>query len=52
MKASELGEFGLIDLLAEIVNKSVPRSKLLVGIGDDAAAWQSHPGIRLEGAGG
>jgi len=47
MKASELGEFGLIDLLAEIVNKSVPRSKLLIGIGDDAAAWQSHPGITL-----
>ena len=47
MKASELGEFGLIDLLAEIVNKSVPRSKLLIGIGDDAAAWQSHSGITL-----
>ena len=47
MKVSELGEFGLIDLLAEIVSKPSPRQKLLIGIGDDAATWQSHSGITL-----
>ena len=46
MKASELGEFGLIDLLAGIATGS--RSKdLLVDIGDDAAAWQSEAGVQL-----
>jgi len=46
MKVSELGEFGLIELLAEIATKS--RSKpLLVDIGDDAAAWRSEAGVQL-----
>jgi thiamine-monophosphate kinase len=44
MKLSELGEFGLIDLICNIINKSknlqVPSwRQVLLGIGDDAAAW-------------
>jgi len=46
MKVSDLGEFGLIELLAKIATKS--RSKpLLVDIGDDAAAWHSEAGVQL-----
>lgn len=40
MKVSELGEFGLIDLLAKIAPQGGPEHRLLVGIGDDAAAWR------------
>lgn len=52
MKLSELGEFGLIDL----IRGSVARDKnpehdswqrVLVGIGDDAAAWQIDSHIQL-----
>jgi thiamine-monophosphate kinase len=46
MKASELGEFGLIELLAEIVAKSRGEA-LLVDIGDDAAAWRTEAAIQL-----
>jgi thiamine-monophosphate kinase len=52
MKVSELGEFGLIDLLAKMAN--APRDnqiaswhQLLIGIGDDAAAWQGDGSIQL-----
>ena len=41
MKVSELGEFGLIDLLAKIAPQGGPEHHMVVGIGDDAAAWQS-----------
>jgi thiamine-monophosphate kinase len=45
MKVSDLGEFGLIDLLAKM---APPRDeRLLIGIGDDAAAWQSDSSIEL-----
>ncbi|MFC2002358.1 thiamine-phosphate kinase [Chloroflexota bacterium] len=51
MKVSELGEFGLIDLLAKTVNKSRENQtswqQLIIGIGDDAAAWQSKTAIQL-----
>jgi len=52
MKLSELGEFGLIDVIQGIAEKSRnPRydswRQLLVGIGDDAAAWQSGGYIEL-----
>ena len=52
MNVSELGEFGLIELLAEIVDstknpKDVSWQRLLIGIGDDAAAWQVDSGIQL-----
>ena len=45
MKLSELGEFGLIEVIQGIVEKSRnPKydswRRLMVGIGDDAAAWQ------------
>jgi len=52
MKVSELGEFGLIELLAKMAN--APRDnqmaswrQLLIGIGDDAAAWQGDASIQL-----
>ena len=52
MKVSELGEFGLIDLLAKMVHagqdkQAAPWQKLLVGIGDDAAAWYGDASIEL-----
>jgi len=40
VKVSELGEFGLIDLLAKIAPQGGPEHRMLVGIGDDAAAWR------------
>ncbi|OGN91460.1 MAG: thiamine-phosphate kinase [Chloroflexi bacterium RBG_13_48_17] len=52
MKVSELGEFGLIELLADIVDrtknsKDISWQRLLIGIGDDAAAWQGDSSIQL-----
>ena len=52
MKVSELGEFGLIDLLAEMVHRTqdkqiAPPQQLLIGIGDDAAAWHSDTSTQL-----
>ena len=52
MKVSDLGEFGLIELLADIVDKTKnPQNaswrQLLIGIGDDAAAWQDDGSIQL-----
>jgi thiamine-monophosphate kinase len=50
MKVSEIGEFGLIDLLAKMVaeaqtDKSSPG--LILGIGDDAAVWKCTDAIQL-----
>jgi thiamine-monophosphate kinase len=45
MKVSELGEFGLIDRLAKMAGGGDER--LLIGIGDDAAAWQGDASIQL-----
>ena len=47
MKVSELGEFGLIDLLAKMVNRAQgkqipPHQQPIIGIGDDAAAWHGN----------
>ncbi len=52
MRMSELGERGLIALLAEMINSSRDgRAKawqqLIIGIGDDAAAWQGDGSIQL-----
>ncbi len=52
MKVSELGEFGLIDLVARLVEESrnpeAPSWKrLLIGIGDDAAVWRAGSPIQL-----
>ncbi len=52
MNVAELGEFGLIDLLAKMASKSydkqlTPWQQLIIGIGDDAAAWQGDASIQL-----
>ncbi len=52
MKVSELGEFGLIDLLAKMVsssqnNQSEPCQQLIIGIGDDAAVWHGDASTQL-----
>lgn len=52
MKVSELGEFGLIDLLAEMVRSTqdkqiAPFQQLILGIGDDAAVWQGDAQIQM-----
>jgi thiamine-monophosphate kinase len=47
MKVSEIGEFGLIELLAEIAGTSHACQPVIIGIGDDAAAWQGDASIQL-----
>jgi len=43
VSVSDIGEFGLIDRLAAAVGAARPES-LIVGIGDDAAAWSAAGG--------
>ena len=56
MKVKELGEFGLIELLAKLVAEKTQKTterpdgsgfRLLLGIGDDTAAWKSVPSTEL-----
>ena len=52
MKVSQLGEFGLIDLLAKMVYRTQDKQtaawqQLIIGIGDDAAAWQGDASTQL-----
>ncbi|MDO8490550.1 MAG: thiamine-phosphate kinase [Dehalococcoidia bacterium] len=49
MKVSEIGEFGLIDLLAKKVGEAGLGSsdKLVIGIGDDAAVWRTDASLQL-----
>ncbi len=52
MKVSELGEFGLIDLLAKMVHSAQGKQlaslqQLILGIGDDAAAWHGDASPQL-----
>jgi len=52
MRIAEIGEFGLISKIAALIDemgdsKSPSRRDLLLGIGDDAAAWKSPGGIEL-----
>jgi thiamine-monophosphate kinase len=52
MRLSQLGEFGLIDLIRSASAKyenpgRTPWREVLLGIGDDAAAWQSADLIQL-----
>ncbi|TET25918.1 MAG: thiamine-monophosphate kinase [Dehalococcoidia bacterium] len=48
MKVSELGEFGLIDLLAEMVRQTqTTKAELVIGIGDDGAAWHGDTSTQL-----
>ncbi len=52
MKVSELGEFGLVELLAKMIaesrdNKSTSWQRLILGIGDDCAAWHGDASVQL-----
>ena len=52
MKVSEIGEFGLIDLLAQMAHGAEDKKlaswrKLIAGIGDDAAAWHGDSSTQL-----
>ena len=52
VKVSELGEFGLINLIRGSIaryknSRQASWQKVLVGIGDDAAAWQSDDPVQL-----
>ncbi len=52
MKVSELGEFGLIDLLSKMAYRAQDKQQaswqqLIIGIGDDAAAWSGDTSIQL-----
>ena len=46
MNVSDLGEFGLIELLAKIVGPAESKS-VLIGIGDDAACWRTEASTQL-----
>jgi thiamine-monophosphate kinase len=46
VKVSELGEFGLIARLAEAFASGSRPASLVIGIGDDAAAWKAS-GVQL-----
>ncbi|TMF04342.1 MAG: thiamine-monophosphate kinase, partial [Chloroflexi bacterium] len=46
MNVSELGEFGLIERLAAALDGEAP-GDLIVGIGDDAAAWRTGEQVLL-----
>src|SRR3990172_8032716 len=46
VNVSDLGEFGLIERLAKAVGAGRPES-LIVGIGDDAAAWRAGDAVML-----
>jgi thiamine-monophosphate kinase len=52
MKLSEIGEFGLIGLLARLIEEkqeknSPVQKRLAAGIGDDAAAWKNSQPLTL-----
>jgi len=52
VKVSELGEFGLVNLLAQMISRSRNEQfdswrQLIIGIGDDAAAWYGDNSIQL-----
>ncbi len=52
MRLSKLGEFGLIDLIRTASTRCedpghTPWREILLGIGDDAAAWQSDDRVQL-----
>jgi thiamine-monophosphate kinase len=52
MQVSEMGEFGLIDRLAEMVAASSDEKlatwrQLVIGIGDDTAVWQGDTSLQL-----
>ncbi|MFH0847350.1 MAG: thiamine-phosphate kinase [Chloroflexota bacterium] len=52
MKVSEIGQFGLIDRLAKLVNDARDDNaeswrNLVLGVGDDCAAWRCNSRIQL-----
>ena len=52
MKVGELGEFGLVELIAKTIAvsrdaKAKSWQNLIAGIGDDAAAWRSRNTVQL-----
>lgn len=49
MKVSELGEFGLIEMVAKLTAEAGVASArdIVLGIGDDAAAWRADKGLEL-----
>lgn len=52
MKVSELGQFGLIDLLAKMIeeardDQAEAWKQLIKGVGDDCAVWQGNPAHQL-----
>jgi thiamine-monophosphate kinase len=52
VKVSEIGEIALIEFISNIINESDSKKanalqKLIIGIGDDAAAWYSDNRIQL-----
>jgi thiamine-monophosphate kinase len=52
MKLSSLGEFGLIELIRKASQRSITpgtpaHSRLILGIGDDAAAWRGSERVQL-----
>jgi thiamine-monophosphate kinase len=52
MRVDELGEFGLISRLSSLINKKSDKkaeawNDLMIGIGDDTAAWISKKGMEL-----
>lgn len=52
VKVRELGEFGLVKLLADIVDeernsRGTSWQRLVIGIGDDAAAWRGTAPVQL-----
>ncbi|MBT4512193.1 MAG: thiamine-phosphate kinase [Chloroflexi bacterium] len=51
MKVRDLGEFGLIEALSQIVDEAGvgihSQPNLIIGIGDDAAVWQSEASVQL-----
>src|SRR3970040_937276 len=46
VNVSDLGEFGLIERLVKAAGASKPEG-LIVGIGDDAAAWRVNDAVML-----
>ena len=46
MKVSELGEFGLIEIISKLVGSSA-NERIILGIGDDATAWKNDAAVEL-----
>ena len=48
MKISEMGEFGLVEMIAEVLGaRQTNDDRVLLDIGDDTAAWSTGTGVEL-----